>query len=739
MKTTIAAMVSSLLLATFPTHAADSAASLLQQGIRAQETEGSLETAIRIYENIVKESEANRSLAAQAQYRLGECHLKQGRTAEAEAAFRAIAERFPGETELLAKSRHQLKQMGKATGPMIVRKVWSDAEDTSGGISADGRYLSFVDWNTGDLALRDLSNNQNRRLTDKGPWEKSSQFAEASVFSPDHKQLAYSWFDGKEKYELRVMSLDDSKPRVLMTAPWLWPTDWTQDGKAVAVVVAKERREYDIAMISPSGDSKRTVKSLAGRDPNEMCFSPDGRYLAYSLRAENKWESDIFLLDLNEGSETELVEHPADDKVLAWTPDGSALLFSSDRRGSTDLWSLPMASGHATGRPVLLRASVGDISSIGFSDGGAFYYGLLSNSTEFYVATLDFSTSKLDGTPKELPNRSGGFRNQFSLSADGRFLAFVQRRGSHRSFKIQDFQTGEEREYRSFPDLRSNIPSIWSDDSRHLVFRGFTQDNRNNLFVLNRLTDQTTAVSVPEPNSGILYWGMELREDALRYLQWDGKQKKLSRIDKALTTGEKREHAVAELSEIDAGNRFILSSDNKQLFYIRRARQESGPTNWVAIRRDVTTGKELELLRSTNVVGFVGEPATDSPIALVLTASARPRMPRAITVIDVGEASAKERFSVELPERAALAPGGWIGSKPHLLFTKRVADGAEASNELWTLSAENGEMKKTDLARSQMSVVATRGANQVFFQQRGPALSEVWAMENFLPQLAAKK
>ena len=55
-----------------------SASTLLQEGIFTEETVGDLDAAIKIYEKIVDDDKANRAYAAQAQYRVGRCYLKQG-------------------------------------------------------------------------------------------------------------------------------------------------------------------------------------------------------------------------------------------------------------------------------------------------------------------------------------------------------------------------------------------------------------------------------------------------------------------------------------------------------------------------------------------------------------------------------------------------------------------------------------------------------------------------------------
>ena len=58
-----------------PPESASSTAELLEKAIFTEETVGDLKAAIKIYEQIVAEAEANRSHVAQARYRLGMCHL----------------------------------------------------------------------------------------------------------------------------------------------------------------------------------------------------------------------------------------------------------------------------------------------------------------------------------------------------------------------------------------------------------------------------------------------------------------------------------------------------------------------------------------------------------------------------------------------------------------------------------------------------------------------------------------
>jgi tetratricopeptide (TPR) repeat protein len=82
---------------------ADSVAELLEKGIYAEETLGDLGAAIKIYQRISSSADAERSLHAQAIYRLGACHLKTGDRDEAARAFQRLLQKYPEHKGLLGK------------------------------------------------------------------------------------------------------------------------------------------------------------------------------------------------------------------------------------------------------------------------------------------------------------------------------------------------------------------------------------------------------------------------------------------------------------------------------------------------------------------------------------------------------------------------------------------------------------------------------------------------------------
>ena len=84
---------------------ADSLAERLEKGIYTEETIGDLDAAKDIYQQIVVDAKGDRVVAAQAQFRLGQCLLKQGKENEAIAAFKKLIKDFADQKELVARAK----------------------------------------------------------------------------------------------------------------------------------------------------------------------------------------------------------------------------------------------------------------------------------------------------------------------------------------------------------------------------------------------------------------------------------------------------------------------------------------------------------------------------------------------------------------------------------------------------------------------------------------------------------
>src|SRR6185295_6273390 len=94
---------------------------------------------------------------------------------------------------------------------------------------------------------------------------------------------------------------------------------------------------------APMSDSSR---GAGARNP---AYARDGR-LAVSV------QGDIWIVS-KRGEWTRVTSGGAWDREPAWTPDGSAIVFSSDRAGNYDLWRVAVGPSGALGEPQQLTTS----------------------------------------------------------------------------------------------------------------------------------------------------------------------------------------------------------------------------------------------------------------------------------------------------------------------------------------------------------------------------------------------
>ena len=445
---------------------------MLQAAKQKQLVDGDLETAIQLYKNIVANYGGNRALAAKALLEMGQCYEKLGNT-EATKAYERVLRDYGEQSEAAAQARARLAALAGKTASsnsqMVTRRVWAGPDvHVMGSLSPDGRYLSCVDATTGDLALRDLTTGKMRRLTNEG----SRPEVKASAISRDGKEVAYNWPNKVGCYpDLRVMRVDGSAPRVLYNekGKFASPQDWSPDGKYILTELYIDPMIFQIAVISTVDGSARVLKTLDW-SPTKIKFSPDGRYIAYDLQQQDSGNRDIFVLAADGSREIRLIEHPADDQLLGWTPDGNHILFASDRSGTMSAWMIRVTDGKPQGSPDLVKPDIGQIIPIGFTPAVSFYYGLAIGTGDVYTAEFDPATGRVLTEPQIATQRYVGWNVSPAWSPDGQYLAYISR-NRHKIITIRSLKTGEER------DLSPKLPFMWgpirwSPDGRSILVSG---------------------------------------------------------------------------------------------------------------------------------------------------------------------------------------------------------------------------------------------------------------------------
>ena len=162
------------------------------------QVDGDLNGAISSFRRSLIVRETDRAIVATALVRMAECYQKLG-DAQARKIYERVVRDFADQGEAVALARARLAGSG-TSNVMNSRLVWSGPKvDDEGTVSPDGRYISFTDWGTGDLAVHEFATGEDHRITEaaKGVNGKWPEFAEESAISRDGKRVAYSWWDEK--------------------------------------------------------------------------------------------------------------------------------------------------------------------------------------------------------------------------------------------------------------------------------------------------------------------------------------------------------------------------------------------------------------------------------------------------------------------------------------------------------------------------------------------------------------
>jgi Tol biopolymer transport system component len=490
------AIVAALLLSAAAAQSQDKAEAGLKAAMDKEVVDGNLKAAIEQYKTLAQGQ--NKSVAARALLRLGECYEKQG-NADARKTYEQILSRFGDQKQVVEQARTRLSRLGedRRAGEQANRVVWAGPKVYPKGssVSPDGRYIAYPDWDTGNLGLHDLVSSSDRRLTDTGHYRRRSTgyengnsyaYAEAAVISKDGKQVVYSWDDSRNDakgggYELRLANLTgDPLPRNLYLDPggrWVSPEDWSYDGRWIAVQIA-DRSTAQIGVIATQDGSLRVLKSGELRGgvsaPKAIRFSPDGRYLGYDrLVDDSGLRHGVFVSAVDGSGEIAVAVDPCENETVGWSPDGKYLLYTSDRTGSTDLWAAPFANGTPQGRSELVKSNIGRIVSLGLSASGALYYGVLWPEvlSHIQMAAFNFDTGRIVSAPVDLaPDRVLESNTSPDWSSDGKRLAYLSRSATGMrslAIKIRSAETGQIRELRDKAYGATGLR--WSPDGRFLA------------------------------------------------------------------------------------------------------------------------------------------------------------------------------------------------------------------------------------------------------------------------------
>ena len=128
-----------------------------------EESNTRLTEALALYAQVAAQS-PDRQLAGTAQLRIGLLHERLGRKEDALRAFQRVVDHHADQQDAVRQARARLELASRAgeAGPRAMQ-VWKGENVAPlGGPSPDGALLSYVDFPSGNLAIRTLATGASR-------------------------------------------------------------------------------------------------------------------------------------------------------------------------------------------------------------------------------------------------------------------------------------------------------------------------------------------------------------------------------------------------------------------------------------------------------------------------------------------------------------------------------------------------------------------------------------------------
>ncbi len=172
---------------------------------------------------------------------------------------------------------------------------------------------------------------------------------DSPTVSPDGKRVAVVADDGNGYSDLVLYdALTGKQPFVLSQGANLADPAWSPDGKMVAVT-SYTLGAPRLLLVPTDGRASIPVATAEG-EPYRASYSPDGAWLVYTLRHDNR--NDLHVMQVSGTTKKDIA---LTDDGASWngvfSPDGRQMAFLREKDGVIDLYSMDLGDALTGGLP----------------------------------------------------------------------------------------------------------------------------------------------------------------------------------------------------------------------------------------------------------------------------------------------------------------------------------------------------------------------------------------------------